>query len=43
MAHHSESYPDKPFSPWRPNVWHLWLAAPLAAAVAVVLTFYVAL
>lgn len=50
MAHHSESYrednysynrhPDEPFSPWRPSVWHLWLAAPIVAAVAVVLTFY---
>lgn len=43
MAHHSESYPDEPFSPWRPSVWHLWLALPIAVALAVVLAFYVAL
>ena len=34
------SFKCRQFSPWRPSVWHLWLAAPVVVAVAVVLTFY---
>jgi predicted secreted acid phosphatase len=38
-----QSYTCRRFSPWRPSSWHLWLVAPVVAAVAVVLAFYAAL
>ena len=48
MTRHPESYSDdrypfEPFSPWRPSVWHLWLALPIVVAVTVVLAFYAVL
>jgi len=41
--YNSVDFQYRHFSPWRPSVWHLWLAAPVAVAVAVVLTFYAVL
>lgn len=34
---------SRTFSPWRPSLWHLWVAGPIAVAVAVVLIFYAVL